>query len=125
MRVRITPAYARSLTLAGWGGLIAVLLCWYGWLEPPRVYPQPLVLAVLILPLLCPTRGLWRGHSYTHVWTSLLALPYFALGVDGMAAGVEPTWLAPATITTSTALFAGALLWVRAEVHRRRAASGR
>lgn len=122
MNAATAARFARVLALAGFVILIVVLLAWHGWLARPRILPLPLVLGVLLLPLAAAAPGLYRGRSYTHAWVSLLSLAYFILAVDGIAAGVEPRWLAPAALSASIALFTGSVVYVRAcGVLRRRA----
>ncbi|MEW5888605.1 MAG: DUF2069 domain-containing protein [Pseudomonadota bacterium] len=68
-----------SLAIAALLGLIALSLAWELWLAPLRPGGSWLVLKAL--PLLAPLMGLLKGRRYTHQWTTLLALLYFAEGV--------------------------------------------
>jgi len=70
-----------GLTLAGYLGTLGVLLAWYGWLAPSVHFPRSLVLALFLVPLLFPLRGLLHGRPYTFSWSCFLALPYFIHGV--------------------------------------------
>lgn len=106
-------AVCRCLALGAHLALLALVLAWYAWLAPPARAPVSLVLALVAVPLLLPLRGLLHGRAYTHAWTSFLALPYFALGVDAVAAGVRPAWLGWAVIAASLALFAAAVGYAR------------
>lgn len=106
--------FARVLALGGYAALLGVIVLWHAWLAPPTVLSPPLVVAVLVLPLLCGLPGMLRGRRYTHAWLSLAAPVYFVIGVDGMAAAVEPDWLGPAMVTASVGLFIGAVVYVRA-----------
>jgi len=103
----------RWLALAGYFLLLALLLNWYTWLAPPTHVPVSVALAIVAVPLLLPLRGLLHGRAYTHAWTSFLALPYFALGVDGVAGGVHPPWIGWVAIVSSVALFCGAVGYAR------------
>ncbi len=109
---RITLAY-RAATLAAYFALLALLLNWFTWLAPPERMPISLALILTSVPLLFPLRGLLHGRLYTHAWTSFLALPYFILGVDAVAAGTEPIWLGWAATVASTALFAATVCYTR------------
>jgi len=98
---------SRWLALAGYFGIALVLGLWYG-----LARPAPLAL-LLLLPLLFPLRGLWRGTPYTYAWSSFLSLFYFTHGV------VEG-WTNPATrpwawleIAASVAFYVGAILYAR------------
>lgn len=106
-------AACRWIALAAHLALLALVLARYTWLAPPARAPVSLVLMVVAVPLLLPLRGLLHGRAYTHAWTSFLALPYFALGVDAVAAGVRPAWLGWALVATSLALFAAAVGYAR------------
>jgi uncharacterized membrane protein len=70
-----------GLTLLGYLGTIAVLLAWYGWLAPAIHLPRSMALALLLLPLLFPLRGLLHGNRYTFSWSCFLSLLYFIHGV--------------------------------------------
>lgn len=60
-------------------GLIILGLLWEMWLAPLR--PGGSLLALKIMPLLIPLRGVWRGDLYTMQWASMLILIYFMEGV--------------------------------------------
>lgn len=113
----------RTLALVAYFALLALVLNWYTWLAPPARFPISLALVITAVPLLFPLRGLLHGRSYTHAWTTFLALPYFALGVDAVAAGTEPGWLGWAAIGASIGLFTGATGYVRCRGRELRAAS--
>lgn len=78
-------ALARWAALLGYFGLLGLLLAWT--VAVPGSYPVALVLLVKVAPLLLPLRGLLHGRIYTHAWSSFLALYYFVLAVDDIAAG--------------------------------------
>lgn len=103
--------WARWVTLAGYFGLLALILNWFSWLSPPASVPRALPLIVLSIPLLFPLRGLLHGKVYTHAWVSLLALPYFAIGIDVAFNRSDQRWLGIAMVVTSLAFFTGAVLY--------------
>jgi uncharacterized membrane protein len=70
-----------GLTLFGYLGTLVLLLAWYGWLAPAIHIPKSMALALLLLPLLFPLRGLLHGRRYTFSWSCFLALLYFIHGV--------------------------------------------
>lgn len=114
----------RVLALAGYFALLALLLNWHTWLAPPARVPISVVLLLVAVPLLVPLRGLLHGRVYTHAWTSFLALAYFALAVDAIAAGVEPAWLGWTALIASLTLFAGAIGYTRTRGRELRASAG-
>lgn len=103
----------RIASLGAYFALIALLLNWFTWLAPPERVPIALALILTTVPLLFPLRGLLHGRIYTHAWTSYLALPYFILGVDAVAAGTEPIWLGWVAVVASTILFAATVGYTR------------
>jgi uncharacterized membrane protein len=58
-----------------------MLLClaWELWLAPLR--PGGSLLALKVLPLVFPLRGILEGRRYTYQWSSMLILAYFTEGV--------------------------------------------
>ena len=58
--------------------LIFLGLAWELWLAPLKVGGS--ALALKVLPLLAPLRGILRGDRYTYQWASMLILAYFAEG---------------------------------------------
>jgi len=102
-----------ALTLTAYATLLVLLVSQYAWLAPPAQVPAALALVLALAPLLVPVLGLLRASPYTHAWTSFLALPYFALGVDTLAAGVAADWLGWGVVCASLGLFVGAVGFAR------------
>jgi len=102
---------ARWMTLLGYFGLLGLILNWFSWIAPPETVPRALPLFVLTVPLLFPLFGLLHGRVYTHAWVSLLALPYFAIGIDVAFNRSDQRWLGLAMVATSLAFFTGAVLY--------------
>lgn len=75
-------AIGRVLTLAGYFGLLALIVNWFTWIAPPERVPRALVLAALAIPLLFPLRGIIHARRYTHQWVGFLSMLYFIIGVD-------------------------------------------
>ncbi len=69
-------------TLIGYFGLLFLLLNWLTWYSPPVEIPRSIVLIMVVTPLLFPLRGLLHATRRSHQWSTFLALPYFAMGVD-------------------------------------------
>lgn len=119
----ITLTY-RAAALAAYFALLGLLLNWFTWLSPPERMPIAIALILTAVPLLFPLRGLLHGRPYTHAWTSFLALPYFILGVDAVAAGTEPIWLGWGAIVSSTMLFTATVGYTRCRGRELRRAGG-
>ncbi len=97
-----------AATLGGILVLMGLLIVWYGIRSPAPVW-----LAVLLVPLLFPLRGLIRGRAYTHAWTSFLILIYFIHGVVEAWANAADRGLAIAEIVLSAIVYTGAILFAR------------
>ena len=101
-RVTVT----RVLALVGYFGTMAFLMLWIIKLAPPQV-PKSIALAISLLPLLLPLRGMLHGRVYTHSWSGFLALPYFAFGVDAAIHRTEKPWLGIVLVALSIVWFFG------------------
>ena len=99
-RIKLT----RVLALAGYFGTMAFLMLWIIKISPPQV-PKSIALAIGLLPLLLPLRGILHGRVYTHSWAGFVALPYFAFGVDAAIHRTETPWLGMVLIILSTIWF--------------------
>lgn len=76
------PKPAPLLRLGASASLIALIvlgLLWEFYLAPLR--PGGSLLALKVLPLLLPLRGVLRGNLYTMQWAAMLILVYFMEGV--------------------------------------------
>lgn len=94
----------RALALIGYFGTMFFLMLWIIKLSPPQV-PKSIALAIGLLPLLLPLRGMLHGRVYTHSWAGFLALPYFAFGVDTAIHRTEKPWLGMVLIVLSVIWF--------------------
>lgn len=93
--------------------LLFLCLAWELWLAPLR--PGGSMLALKALPLLMPLLGILRGRRYTHQWTSMLALAYFAEGIVRSVTDQGPVQLlAFAETVLAVMLFLGCLGFARA-----------
>jgi len=102
-----------GLTLLGYLGTLALLLAWYGWLAPSTHVPRSIALALLLLPLLFPLRGLLHGRRYTFSWSCFLSLLYFMHGVvEAYTAGVT-LYLGLLEVCLSSLWFISAMAYVR------------
>jgi len=110
----------QHLALGCYLGLIALTVCWEGWLAPGPVAPPGFWLTVKSIPLLLPLFGILRGRRTSFLWASLLLLAYFTEGVivaytDRHAPlGWHAPWLyALAEITLVLGFIASAAYYVR------------
>jgi uncharacterized membrane protein len=104
---------AYRVALAAYFGLLLLLWVWHVWLVPPRHWPTALVLAVLLLPLAAPLRGLLHGRPYTFAWTTFLALFYFLHGISEAVGNPPARAYAVLEILLSLTLFVAAMLYAR------------
>lgn len=103
-----------TLTLLGYFGVMALLLLWYGWVEPPRKVPAPVALLLLGLPLFAALRGLLHARPYTVAWSLFLSLIYFTHGIVEAWSNPAARWLALGEIALSLCWMGGGILFVRA-----------
>ena len=76
--------------------LIALCLAWELWLAPLR--PGGSWLALKVVPLLFPLRGVFKRDIYTMQWSAMLILLYIAEGVvratsDRASMSITLSWL--------------------------------
>lgn len=78
MATKLNPVlrWGASVSLIG---LIILGLLWELYIAPLR--PGGSLLALKVLPLLLPLRGVLRGNLYTLQWAAMLILLYFMEGV--------------------------------------------
>ena len=74
MNVQLNPILYRLAALS-LVGLIILCLAWELFIAPIR--PGGSYLALKVLPLLLPLRGVLKGNVYTLQWSSMLMLLYF------------------------------------------------
>lgn len=72
----------KAIALLGYFGLIILNLTWFTVISPAVHVPKSYILAVMLVPLLFPLRGLLGGKPYTYAWSSFLTFFYFFIGVD-------------------------------------------
>jgi len=98
----------RWVSLAGYFGLLLLILNWFTWIAPPKEFPRSIVLILLTVPLLIPLRGMLHGRRRTHQWVIFLSLGYFMGGVDVwyMQSGLH-SYLGAAMTLFSIVLFVG------------------
>jgi len=112
---------ARVATLVGIFGLLALGLAWALWLAPSVHFPLAWILLLWAGPLLVALPGIVRGSPYTHAWTSMLALAYFAHGlVEAIDSPAERLY-ATAEALLALSLYGGAMLYARWEGRLRKA----
>ena len=92
--------------------LIVVCLAWELWLAPLR--PGGSFVALKVLPLVFPLRGIFEGRRYTYQWSSMLVLAYFAEGATrAWADHGASRQLAIAEVVLSLVFFAAAVGYAR------------
>lgn len=102
---------ARRLTL-----LAATLLgaCVVAAALPAFAWPTSLArLAILLVPLLLPLPGLWRGQRRTYAWATLCVTPYFVYGVTEVIANPAVRGPAGAILFASLAWFVTLVNYLR------------
>ncbi len=113
------PGAIQTLTLSAYFSLIGVLIIWYGYTTPAPVW-----LAIMLIPLAFPLRGLLGGRAYTYAWTSLLVLAYFIHGVVEAWANPQTRVLASLEIVATVLVYLGTVMYPRAAKRAQQALAG-
>src|SRR5690606_14457027 len=88
-----SPRTVHWLAISTYLALIALLLLWLIWLDPPVAAVRAPALLLLLGPLLLPLRGILHGRRYTVAWSTMLILLYFAHGIAAVAGNGLAVWL--------------------------------
>ena len=81
---------------------------------------------LLIVPLLAPLRGLWRGERYTYAWSSMLIVFYCAGFLAEAYMRRSMMWPLRAAAIVAALEFVSLILFVRLQAREARAeAAGR
>lgn len=102
-----------------WGAslsLVALIVLGLFWeLVGAPLRPGGSFLALKVLPLLLPLRGVWRGSLYTLQWAAMLILLYFMEGVVRMWSDPQPLSQMLAGVETALAFifYLCAILYLR------------
>jgi uncharacterized membrane protein len=81
---------------------------------PAFAWPASLArLAILLLPLLLPLRGLLRGQRRTFAWATLCVTPYFIYGLTEVVANPAVRAAAGAILFASLAWFVALVNYLR------------
>ncbi len=113
------PRAIQTLTLSAYFSLIGILVIWYGYTAP-----APIWLAIMLIPLAFPLRGLLGGRAYTYAWTSLLILAYFIHGVVEAWASPPTRLLASLEIIATVLVYLGTVMYPRAVKRAEKAQAG-
>jgi len=108
----LCPALHRGAVLSLFA-LIALGLAWELWLAP--IKPGGSWLALKILPLLAPLRGVLRASLYTLQWAAMLVLLYLMEGVVRAWSDPSPlsSWLGALETLLALGFYLCAIFYVR------------
>ncbi len=98
----------------GYFGLFAIVLLWVIWLAPSKQHPLPLVIAIGLLPLVLPLRGVIKGRHRSIFWLSLVSLIYFFHGIGVLVSNPALHWASLIEISVALIVCTGAWLLMRA-----------
>lgn len=114
LKVVLAPRFAHRIALTGYFGLLALLMLWPTVLSPPQRFPIALILAVSLLPLLLPLRGLLYGRPTACTWAAYLSLFYFIHGVTDIAGNLgNQRFPGALEVFTSLILFFGCTFYLK------------
>lgn len=97
----------------GFFGLMLSLLCWITLPERSAIFPTATLLAIALLPLLLPLRGLLHGKPYTHAWNSFLMLFYFTFAVGELYSAEHFDFYPALVVLFSMVCFSASILFIR------------
>ena len=89
------------------------LIFWIAVAEHSNDFPTASLLAIALLPLLFPLRGLLHGKPYTHAWNSFLMLFYFSHAVAELYSTPNYVFYPALSILFSTLCFISSILFIR------------
>ena len=112
--ISVSKRTAAVVMWTGYFGMFAMVLLWSIWLAPSKQHPLPLVVAIGLLPLVLPLRGVIKGRHRSIFWLSLISLIYFFHGIGVSASSPGLFWAALIEIAVALILCTGAWLSMRA-----------
>ena len=101
------------LSLLSFFCLMITLACWITLAEHSDKFPTASLLALALLPLLLPLRGLLHGKPYTHAWNSFLMLFYFSHAVGELYSGQHFDFYPTLAVLFSTLCFVSSIIFIR------------
>ena len=103
----------RQLSLLSFFGLMITLACWITLAEHSDNFPTASFLALALLPLLLPLRGLLHGKPYTYAWNSFMLLFYFSHAVGELYSSQHFDFYPTLAVLFSTLCFISSILFIR------------
>jgi uncharacterized membrane protein len=94
-------------------GLMLTLIFWITVAKHSNDFPIASLLAIALLPLLFPLRGLLHGKPYTHAWNSFLMLFYFSHAVAELYSAADYVLYPTLSVLFSTSCFISSILFIR------------
>ncbi len=107
------PRFYYLMTLIGYFGLLTLLLLWNTVLLPSTQFPTAPILAIVLVPLLFPLRGILHARPYACAWAAFLSMLYFVHGVLGAFSSGLELILASIEILFSLMVFFGCAFFIR------------
>lgn len=94
----------RTLALASYLGLLALMIIWQGFCQCSSSLSVSFRLGFWVVPLLFPLYGIIRGHAYTHAWANFILMWYFLHSLTMLyVAPTERVWAIAELVLTSMA----------------------
>jgi len=89
------------------------LLCWIILPSHDALFPTATLLALALIPLLFPLRGLLHGKPYTHAWNSFLMLFYFTFAIGELYSADSFDFYPALAVLFSSVCFIASILFIR------------
>ncbi|RUO22213.1 DUF2069 domain-containing protein [Aliidiomarina iranensis] len=108
-----TASFHRKLTLICYPGLLIFVILWHGFLAPNEFLSVWLTMAIWVVPLLFPLKGILQGNAYTHAWANFILIFYFMHSLTALYTNPGERWYAAIELLLTTGAFIGATYYAR------------
>ncbi len=108
----ITKRY-QAAALFGYVGLLILMPLWQFVLVPNTGYSTGFLLAVYVLPLLLPLKGIIQDKPYTYAWANFIVLIYFTHGFTLLWVAQDELVYVLLELIFATSMFIGCTYYAR------------
>ena len=105
--------YYRYMALIGYVGLLIWMPLWYFVLTDDSRLSPPLVIAMWVVPLLFPMKGIIQGKPYTHAWANFIVMFYLLHGLTAIYTETDERLYAAIELLFASLMFVGCAFYAR------------
>jgi len=113
MTTDVKTRQIRSLALASYLGLLALMITWQVWCQSDSEFSLGFRLGLWVVPLLFPLPGLLRGKPYTYAWTNFILMWYYLHSLTLFYVAPAERGFALAELVLTTGAFVGCTWYAR------------